>query len=219
MQYIATRIRFRCFNQSNSFCFRISISEINYKNTQPLRVLCGWLQGDTVRVLYAYHPDDPVSEDRLVYHGGSRRGFKSVRLLESRAKIPDLPDDVQHFDFLNGINGKNNMVCIQKQNIITWQISMVHFKYKSLQHGKNNIFKNKIPYRGKTAWYVIKGKTSQRGKNNMVRTQKQKLHGKSTSKNIITWLNNMVCIKVHENYITWQKSWFLFKCNNRETVV
>nr|XP_034307031.1 DBH-like monooxygenase protein 1 homolog [Crassostrea gigas] len=68
------------------------------------------ISGDTVRVLYAYHPDDPVSEDRLIYHGGSRRGFKSVRLLESRAKIPDLPDDVQHFDFLNGINGKNNMI-------------------------------------------------------------------------------------------------------------
>lgn len=29
---IATKIRFRCFNQSNSFCFRISISKINNKS-------------------------------------------------------------------------------------------------------------------------------------------------------------------------------------------
>lgn len=29
---IATKIRFRCFNQSNSFCFRISMSEINNKS-------------------------------------------------------------------------------------------------------------------------------------------------------------------------------------------
>lgn len=84
-----------------------------------------------MRVLYAYHPDDPVSEDRLIYHGGSRRGFKSVRLLESRAKIPDLPDDVQYFDFLNGINGKNNMVCIQKQDIKPRQNSVVHFQIQN----------------------------------------------------------------------------------------
>ncbi|XP_048780652.2 DBH-like monooxygenase protein 1 homolog [Ostrea edulis] len=64
---------------------------------------------DTLRVIYAYHPDDPDSEDSIPYHGGSRRGFKSVRLLEARSKIPPLPEDVKYFDFLNGINGENNL--------------------------------------------------------------------------------------------------------------
>ncbi|XP_062573141.1 DBH-like monooxygenase protein 1 homolog [Saccostrea cucullata] len=64
---------------------------------------------DTLRVIYAYHPDDPESDDSLSYHGGSRRGFKSVRLLEARAEIPPLPEDAKYFDFLNGINGENNL--------------------------------------------------------------------------------------------------------------
>lgn len=44
----------------------------------------------------------------------------------------------------------------------------------------------------KIIWYAFKGKTSQRGQNNVVYISKSKI--------IVTWLNNMVCIKVQILY-------------------
>ncbi|XP_069156757.1 DBH-like monooxygenase protein 1 [Procambarus clarkii] len=50
------------------------------------------ISNDTVRLLWAYHPDDPVDPEsprpRLHYHGASRRGAKSMFLLERGQKIP-----------------------------------------------------------------------------------------------------------------------------------
>nr|XP_053650331.1 DBH-like monooxygenase protein 1 [Cherax quadricarinatus] len=50
------------------------------------------ISNDTVRLLWAYHPDDPVDPEsprpRLHYHGASRRGAKSMFLLERGQKSP-----------------------------------------------------------------------------------------------------------------------------------
>lgn len=49
-------------------------------------------QNDTVRLLWAYHPDDPVDPEsprpRLHYHGSSRRGVRSMFLLERGHRAP-----------------------------------------------------------------------------------------------------------------------------------
>lgn len=40
------------------------------------------LGSDTVRLLWSYHPEDPLSLDVLPYHGHQRRGVRSVYLRE-----------------------------------------------------------------------------------------------------------------------------------------
>ncbi|XP_071534713.1 DBH-like monooxygenase protein 1 [Panulirus ornatus] len=53
------------------------------------------ISNDTVRLLWAYHPDDPVDPEsprpRLHYHGVTRRGAKSMFLLERGHKSPSTP--------------------------------------------------------------------------------------------------------------------------------
>ena len=47
------------------------------------------MSSDTIRVLWAYHPDDP-EDGRVKYHGHQTRGVRSLYLKEkSRLKIPD----------------------------------------------------------------------------------------------------------------------------------
>ncbi|KAG0729482.1 DBH-like monooxygenase protein 1 [Chionoecetes opilio] len=50
------------------------------------------ISNDTVRLLWAYHQDDPVDPEsprpRLHYHGGARRGVKTIFLLERGNKTP-----------------------------------------------------------------------------------------------------------------------------------
>ncbi|XP_042882375.1 MOXD1 homolog 2-like [Penaeus japonicus] len=50
------------------------------------------ISNDTVRLLWAYHPDDPVDPEsprpRLHYHGSSRRGVRSMFLLERGHRAP-----------------------------------------------------------------------------------------------------------------------------------
>ena len=52
------------------------------------------LSGDTVRLIWAYNPSDPSSEEnkvtQLSYHGPSRRGVRSVYLKEKPQ--PNIPD-------------------------------------------------------------------------------------------------------------------------------
>ncbi|KAH3710540.1 DBH-like monooxygenase protein 1 homolog isoform X2 [Dreissena polymorpha] len=57
----------------------------------------------TQRLIYSYHPDDPADEHSLVYHGGERRGAKSVMLLNVNAP-PDVisHEDVKVFDLTAG---------------------------------------------------------------------------------------------------------------------
>lgn len=57
----------------------------------------------TQRVIYSYHHDDPADEDSLMYHGGDRRGTKSVNLL-NRNKPPETlaNEDIKIYDFTAG---------------------------------------------------------------------------------------------------------------------
>ena len=64
-----------------------------------LSFLC---QDNTVRVIWAYHPDDPTSEDAIAYHGNSRRGTKSLYLIQHTPMTPPaMPNDTTTLDFLN----------------------------------------------------------------------------------------------------------------------
>ena len=59
-----------------------------------------YLQNDTVRAIYSYHPDDPTDESSLPYHGTPHRGAKSV-MLTAKSKPPVMPGDALTFDFLS----------------------------------------------------------------------------------------------------------------------
>ncbi|XP_059175984.1 DBH-like monooxygenase protein 1 homolog [Physella acuta] len=58
----------------------------------------------TTRVIFSYNPNDPTSDTTVMYHGSSRRGVKSILMLDppsSEANQKPLPDDVVTFDFMN----------------------------------------------------------------------------------------------------------------------
>lgn len=55
---------------------------------------------DTMRMIYSYHPDDPIDDDHLQWHGATRRGAKSMLLL-STSKQYKLPDDIQTKDLVH----------------------------------------------------------------------------------------------------------------------
>ncbi|KAF6023515.1 moxd1 [Bugula neritina] len=56
----------------------------------------------TTRLIYAFGDTDPTNNvlSSSNYHGATKRGVKSVYLLDTASKIPDesLPDDLQYFD-------------------------------------------------------------------------------------------------------------------------
>ncbi|XP_077979621.1 DBH-like monooxygenase protein 1 [Glandiceps talaboti] len=60
------------------------------------------ITGDTVRLIWAYHPDDPEDDKPLPWHGRERRGSRSLYLLDE-PKITDIGNDVdvQTFEILN----------------------------------------------------------------------------------------------------------------------
>ena len=53
-----------------------------------------------MRIIFSYHPDDPVDENSLQWHGADRRGAKSMLLLSTSEQNP-LPDDAQTKDFIH----------------------------------------------------------------------------------------------------------------------
>ncbi|XP_077992069.1 DBH-like monooxygenase protein 1 homolog [Glandiceps talaboti] len=57
----------------------------------------------TLRLIYSYHPDDPVSETGLAYHGTGQRGSRSVHLRGVSPVLPEMPtgDDLLTFEFMN----------------------------------------------------------------------------------------------------------------------
>merc|ERR1712002_689537 len=58
----------------------------------------------TTRVIFSYHPDDPVNEQSLPYHGYNRRGGKSLLLLDppaSESKLKPQPSSILTFDIVN----------------------------------------------------------------------------------------------------------------------
>ncbi|XP_078324969.1 DBH-like monooxygenase protein 2 isoform X2 [Crassostrea virginica] len=54
---------------------------------------------DTVKIIYSYHPHDPVSDDVIPYHG-AHRGIRSLLLL-SKISPPTLETDAVTIDILN----------------------------------------------------------------------------------------------------------------------
>ncbi|XP_059175991.1 uncharacterized protein LOC131955763 [Physella acuta] len=58
----------------------------------------------TTRVIFSYNPNDPASDTTVMYHGSSRRGVKSILMLDppsSETNLKPLPDDVITIDFMN----------------------------------------------------------------------------------------------------------------------
>ena len=68
--------------------------------TEKTMVEIIYLQNDTVRAIYSFHPDDPTDESSLPYHGTPHRGAKSV-MLTAKIKTPVIPGDALTFDFLS----------------------------------------------------------------------------------------------------------------------
>jgi len=60
-----------------------------------------FFQAGTTKVIYAYHPDDPSSENSIPGHNLKNMGSRSLLLLNSLEKIPTLPSDTKTFDILH----------------------------------------------------------------------------------------------------------------------
>lgn len=52
-------------------------------------------QNDTARVIYAYHEDDPLSDEMFMYHRKDKRGSKSLVLLQPNTDKNKLPNDLK----------------------------------------------------------------------------------------------------------------------------
>ena len=53
-------------------------------------------QGDTTYLIYSYHNDDPVENERFLQH--QFQGSMTINLFGQPETVPPLPDDVQYFD-------------------------------------------------------------------------------------------------------------------------
>ena len=60
-----------------------------------------FLQEGTTKLIYAFHPDDPSSENDIPQHDPKSRGARSTYLLNSVENVPTLPDDTKTFNFTN----------------------------------------------------------------------------------------------------------------------
>lgn len=49
-------------------------------------------------MIYAYHPEDPASENSILKHSAGNRGQRSVYLLNNAKNEPTLPSDTETFD-------------------------------------------------------------------------------------------------------------------------
>ncbi|XP_032219319.2 DBH-like monooxygenase protein 1 isoform X2 [Nematostella vectensis] len=59
------------------------------------------IKAGTVRVVYAFHADDPTSDSDFSKH--THRGSRSLLLLNVHTEKPEIPNDLQHFDILHNI--------------------------------------------------------------------------------------------------------------------
>ncbi|KAL9960045.1 hypothetical protein ACROYT_G033442 [Oculina patagonica] len=83
----------------------ISLTEKNGKTTMKFKRkfdTCdpqdNKIEAGTTKVIYAYHPDDPSSENDISQHSPGNRGPRSLLLLNSLEKIPTLPSDAKTFE-------------------------------------------------------------------------------------------------------------------------
>lgn len=56
------------------------------------------IESGTTKVIYAYHKEDPTSENAIKPHRTGNRGSRSLLLLNSLENIPTLPPDTEAFD-------------------------------------------------------------------------------------------------------------------------
>lgn len=56
------------------------------------------IEAGTTKVIYAYHMDDPTSEEEIAPHKIGHKGSRSLLLLNSLETIPTLPPDTETFD-------------------------------------------------------------------------------------------------------------------------
>ncbi|KAL9960044.1 hypothetical protein ACROYT_G033439 [Oculina patagonica] len=66
------------------------------------------IEAGTTKVIYAYHPDDPSSEDDIPVHSPQNRGARSLLLLNSLEKQPTLPPDTETFELRHNRTAVSN---------------------------------------------------------------------------------------------------------------
>ena len=64
------------------------------------------VKDETVRMIWAYHPEDPKSAEHsrelhFSYHGHHNRGTKSVWLISHASKKPEMPEGAFTIDLFN----------------------------------------------------------------------------------------------------------------------
>ena len=52
----------------------------------------------TTKLIYAFHPDDPSSENNIPPHDFKSKGARSTYLLNTVDNVPQLPDDTKTFN-------------------------------------------------------------------------------------------------------------------------
>ncbi|XP_078364957.1 DBH-like monooxygenase protein 1 [Oculina patagonica] len=57
------------------------------------------IQEGTTKLIYAFHPDDPSSENNIPPHDSKSKGARSTFLLNGADNVPKLPDDTKSFNF------------------------------------------------------------------------------------------------------------------------
>ena len=61
--------------------------------------LCFILQGDTTKIIYSYHNEDPMDNEQFSRH--QFQGSMTINLFGQPETVPPLPDGVQYFDIAN----------------------------------------------------------------------------------------------------------------------
>ncbi|KAL9974725.1 hypothetical protein ACROYT_G011804 [Oculina patagonica] len=57
------------------------------------------VQEGTTKLIYAFHPDDPFSDNNIPPHDAKSKGARSTMLLNGADNVPKLPDDTKTFSF------------------------------------------------------------------------------------------------------------------------
>jgi len=106
----------QCFNK---LCLHALVGRIFHNKQTMFRVrtsVCAHnamfcLQNDTLRILYAYHIDDPIplpgtNFGILSYHGPTQRGSRTMYLVERVNLEKPLPRDLLFWDLRNPVVSK-----------------------------------------------------------------------------------------------------------------
>jgi len=120
--YTNTKEKFHRNNAAiyfNKVCLYAMVGRIFRKSQTVFQVrasVCAlnamfFLQNDTLRILYAYHSDDPIllpgtNFGTMLYHGTARRGSRTMYLVERVNLEEPLPRDLLFWDLRNPVVSK-----------------------------------------------------------------------------------------------------------------